>query len=327
MGRKAFSDPIALSHWRSRALGALRPGVEAALVAAVALGAAQAGWSALTPPSAGAAGAPASDPDQAGATAIATVRTPFAPEVADADAASSAAAALASAVQLAGVRMADDPGRSGAVLMMADGAQRAFVIGQEIGDGVRLSDVQADYVLLDYAGGRRQVTLAAPPRASFALALMGRAAAPNSAPAPALVSAPRPDAPPAPVAVAAEASDVDGVQSPFAPGVDAAAAPVRPRLALADSATPEQAAWLAATLAQVENRDGQPYGWRVASPAPPEAVAAGLQPGDLILTVNGAGPARALEALSAAASGAVTVDVETARGARRTFSLQVPARS
>ncbi len=168
---------------RRRALVAVRPGVEALLLSAVALGCAQAGWGILAPPSAGAAGArPTSEPDLSPQRA--DLRSPFAP-LAGAEGASSAAAALAQTIKLSGVRMSLDPARSGAVLTLEDGAQRAFGVGQEIAQGVRLSEVRAEYVLVSYSGGQRQIMMAnSVPTYSFARAMMGQvppAAAPTGA--------------------------------------------------------------------------------------------------------------------------------------------------
>jgi len=318
---RSFGEEARRADWRGRAAAAVRPSVEALLLAAVALGCAQAGWGALTPHDAGASGAAPADDALANVTP-ADVRTPFNP-TASAEGASNAVAALAANVTLVGVRMADEPGRSGAVLSLEDGAQRAFVIGQEISAGLRLSAVQPDHVVIAFDGGERRLAMAAPARASFALALMGRAEAPAG---PALATL-APDEP----AMAADASPGDnGVRSPFAATVAAAPAaqPMLSSLAVRDEGVaPEHAAWLAATLAQVESRNGAPYGWRVAAPAPDAARAAGIAPGDLVLSVNGAGPSRALEALSAAAGGDVVIEIERADGARATVTVQASART
>jgi general secretion pathway protein C len=320
---RSFGEEARRSDWRSRAASAVRPSVEALLLAAVALGCAQAGWGALTPHDAGASGAAPADDAHANLTP-ADVRTPFNP-TASAEGASNAVAALAANVTLVGVRMADEPGRSGAVLSLEDGAQRAFVIGQEISAGLRLSSVQPDHVVIAFDGGERRLAMAAPERASFALALMGQAEAPAG---PALAAA----VPEAPVMSAEAAPAHDGVRSPFAVTAATAAAPAAQpmlsSLAVRDEGVaPEHAAWLAATMAQVESRNGAPYGWRVAAPAPDAARAAGVEAGDLVLSVNGAGPSRALEALSAAAGGDVVIEIERADGARATVTVQASART
>ena len=298
-------------HWKAKAIAAVRPSVEAALLAAVALGCAQAGWSALTPHEAGASGAAAND--RTDSVARIDVRTPFSPAFSG-EASSNAAAALAGSLQLVGVRMADVAERSGAVMTLQDGQQRAFVVGQEISAGLRLASVEADHIVIAYEGGQREIALAAPARPSFALALMGRGEA----------LAPEPVQQ---VALASPRTIEDSVQSPFAAASAVAAEDARPMLAVRDDVdTAENRAWLAATMAQVEQRDGAPYGWRVAAPAPAEALAAGLMPGDLIVSVNGAGPARALEALSAVATGDVTLEIERS-GGRVTLRYAAPVHS
>ncbi|MGE3839943.1 MAG: type II secretion system protein N, partial [Hyphomonadaceae bacterium] len=160
----------------SRVANLARPGIEAALLAAVALGVAQAGWSILSPNTAGAASASNEDYDSARtAEPQVAMRTPFAPEAAAMDAQSHAVAALLANVQLAGVRMSLDPTLSGAVLTLDGGDQRAFTVGEEIAGGVRLTEVGADYVLLAYQGGQRQISLPRQEGFSFARALMGQA--------------------------------------------------------------------------------------------------------------------------------------------------------
>lgn len=158
-----------------RAASALRPGVEAFLLAAVALGCAQVGWSTLTPETAhGSADSAPADSPTASAPAVAEVRSPFAPGASEIGGVSHAAQALLASVRLAGVRMSDDAALSGAVLTLEGGDQRAFMVGQDIGAGVRLAEVRPDYVLLSYDGGQKQVSMeTAPSNFSFARALMG----------------------------------------------------------------------------------------------------------------------------------------------------------
>ena len=67
---------------RERAAGALRPSVEALLLAAVALGCAQAGWTVLTPSNASATASTTDETDDNLLT-VADVRSPFAPEAGD----------------------------------------------------------------------------------------------------------------------------------------------------------------------------------------------------------------------------------------------------
>jgi hypothetical protein len=167
--------------WRSRPATVLRSGVEAALLAAVALGCAQAGWSVLTPDGAGASG-PRIDHNSSRRDAdTADVRSPFAPSLVDADGGSHAAAALLSSIRLAGVRMAEEPSRSGAYFTLADGEQHAFSVGQQISTGVMLADVGRDFVLVSYEGGQQQISMATAPQFSIAQAILGRREAPAEA--------------------------------------------------------------------------------------------------------------------------------------------------
>jgi len=264
------------SDGRQRALGVIRPGVEAMLLAAVALGCAQGGWAILAPDTAGASSGtlPEAEPT-AGATSV-DVRSPFAPQSAALDSTSYEANSLLAGVQLAGVRMSDDPSRSGAVLTMSDGAQHAFSVGQDIGAGVRLIEVQDDYVLVSFAGGQRQIAMAPVVGFSFAQALMGRAQAPAES---AVASLPQQDA--APVAASA-------------PG---------------PAASQDNLAWLASALGQVETVDGVARGWRMPAALPAAAAGAGLQAGDLIESVNGVRPGDASALLGAVSQGDVRLAV------------------
>mgnify|MGYP002777123348 CR=1 FL=1 len=159
-----------------RVSGAVRPGVEALLLAAVALGCAQAGWTFLAPATAGASSTASSTDADDHVLEMAEVRSPFAPDATGA--ASHAIAATLSSVELLGVRSSTDPMRSGAMFTLADGAQRAFLVGQEVVDGVVLSDVEANYVILTHDGGEHRIDMAAPPSFSYARALMGQEPAP-----------------------------------------------------------------------------------------------------------------------------------------------------
>jgi type II secretory pathway component PulC len=142
-----------------RLLNAARPAAEAALLAAVALGCAQMGMSALTANS-----AHSSSPD---ATSDAGAPTP------------------AAAAPIRSPRMADDEARSGAIFVLEGQDQRAFSVGQEVAPGVRLSAVAQDHITVAYEGAERRIAIEqAPQRFSFARALMGEA---QSAPPPAEV--------------------------------------------------------------------------------------------------------------------------------------------
>lgn len=297
--------------FRERALGAVRPGVEALLLAAVALGCAQAGWSVLTPSTAGASN---TETDGDGHNIqVSDVVSPFAPNYLEGDAQSHAIAALLSGVQLSGVRVSTDAARSGAVLTLSDGAQHAFSIGQEISSGVVLSKVGADYVLVSYAGGQQQITMSTPRTFSFARAMMGLDQAPGVA-APAqeqassaslqLSSTP-------PRATEAAPTQVSTVENAFAQPqpIQTSAAPSAPPPSQSD------VAWLQTTLTQTELQDGQPHGWRVAEPLPQIALSAGLQSGDVIVAVNGAGPADRAALLTAMQSQRLELAVQ--RGDQR----------
>lgn len=258
---------------RERAVGLVRPGVEAVLLAAVAFGCAQAGWSLIAPNSAGAS-ATGDEPERV-RVAGAAVRSPFAPEAVAADAASHAAQTLLASVQLAGVRMANDPAQSGAVFTLDGETQRAFTVGQEISAGVRLTEVGADYVLLSYAGGQQQISMPAAPTYSFARALMGEAQR----------------------------------SAPLSVSYSAAA----PSVGAAPSA--QDAQWLRQTLTRLETNEEGARGWRVSGALPAALSDAGLQDGDLILTINGVGPENPVGAVSAASSGSATLSI--LRGAQR----------
>jgi hypothetical protein len=166
---------------RARAQNIVRPRFEALLLAAVALGCAQAGWSILTPNSAGAVGAVSNQ--DSGADPIldlAEVQSPFAPHAVANGADSHAIAGLVSGIELKGVRMAEDHALSGAFFTFGDGAQHAFIIGQEISEGVTLADVAPHYVVLAYEGGQRRLDMVAAPSFSFARAMMGMEQAPGT---------------------------------------------------------------------------------------------------------------------------------------------------
>jgi type II secretory pathway component PulC len=302
--------------WRVRAMGVLRPGVEAALLAAVALGCAQAGWSALAPHEAGASGASPSD-NSAASPVARDVRSPFAP-LAGAGGVSNAAAALAASVQLAGVRMSTDPAHSGAVLTLEDGGQRAFVVGQAIAPGLTLADVRENYVLLSYPGGQTQIALQnAAPTYSFARALMGEGAAPPDAGfgAASATAAPAP----APTTLAAAAAMAAAAPQPAA--TPAAAAPN------AQQVSAEESAWFAATLANVVVENGEARGWRIAGAVPQRAADAGLRAGDVITAINGARPGDSARALQAMGQDRVVLSVQRGAGEQLTIALARDART
>jgi len=269
----------------ARVTSAVRPSIEAMLLAAVALGCAQAGWTLLTPGTAGASTAGADDSVDTRHDTV-EVQSPFAPDAGQMGGSSHAVAAMLSGMQLNGVRMSTDPARDGAVLTMGDGAQRAFMVGQEVADGVTLYDVEADYVLLAYAGGQQRLQMAAGPSFSFARAMMGLSPA---------VGAPSLTEPNAAEQAVAQLSGADR-------------------------------AWFVAALANPYVENDRARGWRIAPDAPQAVRAAGLQSGDIVTAINGAGPGDAATVLAAAQSGRVELQVERA-SERFTLTIDIDARA
>jgi type II secretory pathway component PulC len=320
---------------------AMRPAVEAALVAAVAFGCAQAGWAVLTPNTAGASAANntmvRADGAEIDMLAAAPVRSPFEPALAELDAGSNAASAMLSNLKLSGVRVSTVAERSSAVLAMADGAHRAYRVGEEIAAGVRLAEVAADYVLLSYPGGQRQLEMpAAPP--SYARALMGQIDAPAAAVAAVANGAGAsrvaqqalsasdltPFAPIAPIAARAEPLQLTEpalLATPLLPAVSAAAAPSG-SVAVAPNAL-VQAPGSPATAVSAIPAAQELGGWRLPAEVPAAARALGLQAGDLIVAINGAEASQA--AAMAALAGAGPVQFSVKRGDElRTFALTLP---
>jgi type II secretory pathway component PulC len=271
--RMAFAFSIS-----ARAQANLRTAIEGLLFGAAAIGLAQTGWSLLGPRAA------PSEISVADMTAE-SVRTPFAPEWTAANAPPASVAASLAGLQLAGLRMAIDPARSGAIVTLADGAQRAFGIGHEVAPGLRLEEVRADRIVLAYEGGRHELAL---PGAS--------------------------DAGPASTLVASAESVVPA--SYAEPVIDIDPAEVR----TAEDATPASI-WLTATLSQPGAGEGGVAGWRVAAPLPQAATASGVQPGDLVVSINGSGPSDLDTALQA--TDAQAVELTILRGGERA-SLTLP---
>jgi hypothetical protein len=332
VGANAPAGGFGLDRAGDRALLAVRPAVEAALLAAVAFGCAQVGWAALTPGVAEATSARADGGSATPAPAPAMpVLSPFAVGAGGDD---SAATALMANLKLTGVRVGADPARSSAMIVMADGAQRAFLVGSEIGDGVSLAQVSNDYIVLSYAGGQRQLALPGAP-AGFAKALMGTGPIPASAPRPGDIGLQRQPAAraglaltpaditpfnPAPPPAALDMETVapvvlDGAPMGLTPigagealsGAALAAPPVSAVRASADGR-----AWFA-RLAADGLGAAEAGGWRLPASLPAEALSLGLAPGDLIISVNGADASQTAAALAAlAASGPVSMEVERA---------------
>lgn len=308
---------------RDGAAGVVRPSVEAMLLAAVALGCAQAGWTLLAPSSAGALNS-VDDGDALRVEPL-EVQSPFAPEAGPMDGQSHALLALLSGIELKGVRVASEGLSSGAMFTLADGADRAFLVGQEIVDGVTLAEVDPEYVLLAYAGGQRRLDMSAAPSFSFARAMMGLEPAPGApaqSEAPTIVAADI-DATTGAVSYVAPASPsradrAQAVATSFsfietATELSAFAVTSSDVLMTASAIEPQESelrSWLLATLAQAEITGGEARGWRVAEGAPDAARAAGLRAGDVIVTVNGATPGQVLSGAASLISPRIEVGVE-----------------
>jgi len=275
----------------SGALGFIRPGAEAALLAGVAIGCAQIGWRIVSPEAPDFSVAEAEPIETA---QVAAPRSPFAP-LGLVDATAPVAHAELSGVRVVGVRVAKVPDESGAVLIMGDGVQRSFLVGFEIAEGITLSDVAANHIVVSLGDEEQSLMLERPStRApSLALALMG---VPQAMPAQ------------QPVQVA-HAGDVN------------ARAVSMPVASLSADEPGDAASWLIATAGQVEMRAAKPFAWRAAGGMPDQFHKAGLQPGDLIISINGAGPADGRARLLSAARGPMSLTVERHTGERLALSL------
>lgn len=296
---------------RVRTLGVLRPGVETLLLAAVALGCAQAGWSLLAPKSATASGAPANDGAAAAAPQRLIVETPFTPAGLGASDTAYAVTAVLSNVQVAGLRASTDPARSGAILTLDGGVQAAFLVGDEVAPGVRLTAVDGDGVVLSFAGGERKLAMPKLEQFSYSAALMGVTPLDPAVTGDGFVITADPGR--AVVTAVKIAPDL-------APA-SAMRAPIEAASFTSDGA--RVADWIAqAMLAQAPGGDGL----RVPAGAPAQAASFGIEEGDLIVAINGA-PASDLKAVAKAG---LTEDVvlEIVRdGERRTVTLQGVLRS
>jgi type II secretory pathway component PulC len=312
---RAFRSSANRARVEQPLISAVRPGVEAAVLAAVAFGCAHAGWAILTPPAFGSLDERGSD--GAWNTGVSAYQTnddavlvsPFAPEAAVAAGGSSAASAFASTVQLVGVRMSEEPARSGAIVVMQDGSQRAFMVGQELSAGVRLSRVTPGGISLSFEGGEREVSLASPPETfSFAAAMMGRV----EAPADVTLAALSYDAP----LVA-----VDGHETPTPFASASRSVEVEPNM-LSAAMAPVQGApgshaivqYLSALVA-AQGGAIPADGLRLSGPLPSSIAAMGLQEGDVVIAINGVGAQDAPSLLSAGVSGPLEFTVRRAAGA------------
>lgn len=287
------SQPVGRSlvaRWRGGALALIRPGAEVALLAGVAIGCAQIGWRIAAPELPDLAVSEAA-PEAAQEAVSTGFRSPFAP-MHFADAESNDYHADLSGIRVVGVRMAPNADDSGAILILGDGAQRSFLVGYEIVDGVRLHAVESDHIVVSLADETEQtLTLerTKPAGPSLALALLGR---------------PQPEVQPAGAVMVAASPAWTG---------EGAAETVSMPLGREQDVT----SWFIATGGQLELRNGQPYAWRAANAAPRQVREAGVQPGDLILSINGAGPDSGQSRLiSAASSGPITLEIERKTGQR-----------
>ena len=283
MRKSSRSQTQGATTWQAIATGLVRPGAEAVLLAGVAFGCAQVGWRLVEPASAGAAPVP---PDIAATDTMAHFQSPFAPT---ASAASTTKPDAVASIRLVGVRMSEQQNLSGAVLTFGDDLQRPFLVGQTISDGVLLSQVHADHIVVSFGDDEQMIAMEqgnASPR-SFALALMGKSLQP----------------------------DIGLIHT-------ADAAPAAQAVSLPESSnTPAGANWLLATMGSVETRTGAPYAWRVSS-APPAALGErNLAPGDLILSVNGARPGDTAAVLAAARASRLELVIERPSGERTTIVL------
>ncbi len=295
--------------------GAVRPGMEAAVLAAVAFGCAQAGWSILAPTAHGAVDTAGTEEawrtgsDAASAARVAQeFRSSFAPAEESADGVSNAAAAYVATVQLSGIRISEDATRSGAVVTMPDGAQRAFMVGQDLTAGVRLSAVNSTGIVLEYEGGASVLSLqTAMPAVSFASAVLGRSA-PVDSPSAIPVVATRSEALEETVAEGRSA-----VRSPFATAgleqrIDVVPNRLSAALAVPEVAkTPGAAAVATADLVaffgeviRLQTSSAGPGKELVLDrPVPLSLQAMGLRQGDAIVAINGAGIGDAARVLGA----------------------------
>lgn len=292
------SQPMArafVARWRGGALALIRPGAEMALLAGVAIGCAQIGWRIVSPELPDIAARDVSVDVSVDGKAP-ELRSPFAP-LQFANAGGPGIQTDISGIRVIGLRVAPQAEDSGAILVLGDGAQRSFLVGYEIADGVRLEAIEAAHIVVSLGDVDQIIPLerAAPSGPSLALALLGR---------------PQPSAMPAPMLVSSSTAQwqADGQARTVSLPLDQGQSP---------------AGWLVTTSGQVEQRAGQPYAWRVAGALPQQVRDAGVQPGDLIVSVNGVGPSSdQAQLVAAATTGPITLEVERRSGQR--VLLQVP---
>ncbi|MBI1338669.1 hypothetical protein GC169_00450 [bacterium] len=286
MRREHIRSGASAQTWYDHALTMLRPGVEAVLLASVALGCVEIGWKAVAPEAADAVANPASSSVRGAAGSSSPKVSPFAPFAAVAGA--TPTSGLAANLRLVGVRMALDPALSGAVVTVNGEDQRSYLVGQEIVSGLRLKEVYRDHIVVTTTLGEEPVRLQERPASngSTALALMGRTA--NQLPALTVETV---------VGGASKQQRAVGADFQVDHG------------------------WLIATMSQVESRGGAPYAWRVAEPTPAAMQDAGLQPGDLVLSINGTHPSNAAALAETMGQGSIELIVERRTGERITIAL------
>lgn len=279
---------------KGRSAPVVRPAVEAVLAAAIALGAGQAGWAALTTPTADAAGpgdAPAAD-QIASTTALSLEASPFAPMAGPVD---QVALAQLDLLQLTGVRMAADPSRSGAILRMSDGKQQAFLVGGEILSGIRLVAVSPHGIVVAHAAGERSLAMPVAQTTGLRQGLQALGAGP----------------------VSAAASGAGGAL--------AASAPLAATAGPSPAFGPAEQAWLAATLRNPVAGPAGVRGFRLADNVPLAARAAGVAAGDVVEAINGAPAGNILAAIAAAqAGGPVALTVRRADGETAHLRFTLP---
>lgn len=300
---------------QSRAAALVRPTVEAALLAAVAIGFAQAGWNFVQISRAGGAGAGGLEPTGSLGRA-GPLQTPFEPAAAfgGPDQAELALAGL----EVQGVRAGVGSLAGGAILKLADGRQQAFLVGHEVSPGVLFTAVTREGISVSVGGVERTLALAgAPGRStgpSYADQLMGREGPGQSA----VVQVAAADVA-APAQITALSARPLGGQDGQAPL--AAALPAAPALAALDAA---DKAWLQQTFAaKVATHNGQ-AGFLLGAPLPRAVAEAGFKPGDVVVRINGEPLDNPLTALSAVKSGRpLSLGVMGADGQIRTISIAV----
>lgn len=312
----------------SPAVNALRPAVEAVMLAAVAFGCAHAGWSILAPPAQGsidASGAAADDwrasvevqPER-----FASV-SPFAPDAADPGALSSAASALVSSLKLVSIRVSDDEARSGAIIALQDGEERAFLVGQTLSDGVTLASVTGNGVVLEFAGGRRELSIEPQARHSFAAALLGRIDPPQEMAFVANTGTPEDSA------LSALSVGEGNVETPFLTASTTTRTPIvavtQNDIAASPAAPADLASYVSSLVSSLPDGRIPDGGLRLVGPLPGAIVDLGLQEGDALIAVNGAAAIDAAALVQHSRSGAIELTVQ--RAAAAPFVVRAQLRS